>query len=210
MELRINKFLPHTRAEGPGERACIWVQGCPIRCPGCAVPWTWEDNGGKIVETERLFERILSGPTIEGVTFVGGEPFAQAAALAHLGQLLQKVGLSVVTFTGYLYENLSTSSRQDWHNLLAVTDLLIDGPYRQDLNDINRPWVGSSNQQYHFLSPRYLHMKNTLTNIANRLEIRIYQDGQIFLNGMANSEQIESLINNSGFYISSATIPSDR
>ena len=119
MELRINKFLPHTRAEGPGERACIWVQGCPIRCPGCAVPWTWEDNGGKIVETERLFERILSSPTIEGVTFVGGEPFAQAAALAHLGQLLQKVGLSVVTFTGYLYESLSTSSRQDWHNLLA-------------------------------------------------------------------------------------------
>jgi hypothetical protein len=52
-------------------------------------------------------------------------------------------------------------------------------------------------------------MKNTLTNIANRLEIRIYQDGQIFLNGMASSEQIESLINNSGFYISSATIPSD-
>ena len=209
MELRINKFLPHTRAEGPGERACIWGHGWPSRCPGCAVPWTWEDNGGKFVETERLFERILSSPTIEGVTFVGGEPFAQAAALAHLGQLLQKVGLSVVTFTGYLYENLSTSSRQDWHNLLAVTDLLIDGPYRQDLNDINRPWVGSSNQQYHFLSPRYLHMKNTLTNIANRLEIRIYQDGQIFLNGMASSEQIESLINNSGFYISSATIPSD-
>ena len=124
--------------------------------------------------------------------------------------MLQKAGLSVVTFTGYIYENLSTSSRQDWHDLLSVTDLLIDGPYRQDLSDINRPWVGSSNQRYHFLSSRYLHMKNTLTNIANRLEIRIYQDGQIFLNGMASSEHIENLINDSRFYISSATIPNDR
>jgi anaerobic ribonucleoside-triphosphate reductase activating protein len=87
---------------------------------------------------------------------------------------------------------------------------LIDGPYRQDLSDINRPWVGSSNQRYHFLSSRYLHMKNTLTNIANRLEIRIYQDGQIFLNGMASSEHIENLINDSRFYISSATIPNKR
>ncbi|CCI24988.1 hypothetical protein MICAG_2660027 [Microcystis aeruginosa PCC 9808] len=57
------------------------------------------------------------------------------------------------------------------------------------------------------IAVRYLCLNHlSKLNLTNR---QIYQDGQIFLNGMASSEQIESLINNSGFYISSATIPSD-
>jgi anaerobic ribonucleoside-triphosphate reductase activating protein len=194
MYLRINKFLPHTRVEGPGDRACIWVQGCPIHCTGCAVPWTWTSDSGEVVATDWLAERILNGPAIEGVTFVGGEPFAQAKALAQLGMRLQAADLSIVTFTGYVYENLCANNRQDWQDLLAVTDLLIDGPYRQDLADTNLPWIGSSNQRYHFLSPRYRHLENTLHNIPNRLEIRVYSNGQIFVNGMATSTEIASLL----------------
>ncbi|MGK7873450.1 MAG: 4Fe-4S single cluster domain-containing protein [Xenococcaceae cyanobacterium] len=193
MLLRINKFLPFTRVEGPGERACIWVQGCPIHCPGCAVPWTWSENGGKVVDTEELAQRILNGQQIEGVTFVGGEPFAQAEALAHLGHILQDSGLSIVTFTGYILEDILNSSRQDWHDLLSVTDLLIDGPYRQDFADVSRPWVGSSNQRYHFLTPRYRHLESSLSNIPNRIEVRLHPDGRIFINGMASAEDLEDL-----------------
>ena len=193
MLLRINKFLPFTKVEGPGERACIWVQGCPIHCPGCAVPWTWSDKGGEEIDTEDLAKCIINGPQVEGVTFVGGEPFAQAEALSHLGHILQESGLSIMTFTGYVLEDIVNSSRQDWHNLLAVTDILIDGPYRKDLADVSRPWVGSSNQRYHFLTTRYRHLESYYLNIQNRLEIRIHPDGRIFINGMATTEDLKDL-----------------
>lgn len=34
----VGHFEPTTRAMGPGLRACLWVRGCPIRCPRCATP----------------------------------------------------------------------------------------------------------------------------------------------------------------------------
>jgi len=69
-------------------RACITVQGCPIRCPGCAVPWTWNTDGGFEVEVEELATRVMEGPPVEGITLIGGEPFAQAMACAELAGTL--------------------------------------------------------------------------------------------------------------------------
>lgn len=193
MLLRIHRFLPHTRAEGPGERACLWVQGCPIHCPGCAVPWTWPEAGGHDVDVEELAQTILTGPLVEGITFLGGEPFAQAEALAELGDLLRQSGLSIMTFTGYTVEKLRRVQRPGWRDLLNVTDLLIDGPYQQKLRDLSRPWVGSANQRYHFLTPRYRHLAEELHSIPNRLEVRLHPDGQIRVNGMVMTEDLESL-----------------
>lgn len=196
MFLRIHRFLPFTRVEGPGNRACLWVQGCSIHCPGCAVPWTWDRDGGEVIKVQSLAERILSGPEVEGVTFLGGEPFDQAVALAALGHRMQEAGLSVMTFTGYTLEKIRNSIREDWHDLLSITDLLIDGPFRRNLLDLSRPWVGSTNQQYRFLSDRYRHLEPELRTIPNRLEVRLQPDGKILVNGMATSADIETLFAN--------------
>lgn len=193
MQLRIHRFLPHTHAEGPGARACIWVQGCPIHCPGCAAPWTWRVKAGRLIEVEELAERILGGPAVEGVTFVGGEPFGQAEALAALATILRKRGLSVVTFTGYEIEMILASSHPGWHELLMVTDLLIDGPYKRDLATVSQPWVGSSNQRYHFLTPRYEQLVDKLAGIPNKLEIRLSRDGGISVNGLAQRDTVTRL-----------------
>jgi anaerobic ribonucleoside-triphosphate reductase activating protein len=193
MKLRIHQFIPRTRVEGPGLRACIQVQGCPIRCPGCAVPFTWPDDGGFEVDVEELAETILREPEIEGVTFLGGEPFAQAGALAELGRIVKREGLSVVTFTGFLLENLRKSGDPDTLALLDVTDLLIDGPFQREKLDTSRPWVGSSNQRYHFLTDRYADLKDRLTEIPNRLEVRLKPDGRVLVNGLATVDDLESL-----------------
>ncbi|TCS96609.1 4Fe-4S single cluster domain-containing protein [Hazenella coriacea] len=193
MKLRIHRFLPTTTVEGPGVRACIWVQGCPIHCKGCAVPWTWSPNHGQEVEVEQLARQILEEPEIEGVTFVGGEPFEQAEALSSLGKILKSKGLSVVTFSGYEYKHLQSSQRQDWQDLLTVTDLLIDGPFKQELLDLARPWVGSSNQQYRFLTDRYKYLENQLQQIPNKIEVRLNPDGQIEINGMASQQMLHQL-----------------
>jgi anaerobic ribonucleoside-triphosphate reductase activating protein len=194
MELRLFHYLPRTTVEGPGIRASIQVQGCPIHCPGCALPQTWAMEGGKRVDSAALAQQILAGPEIEGVTFLGGEPFAQAAALGDLGSRLRPHGLSVVTFTGYTLEELHSAARSDDAALLAVTDLLIAGPFRRELRDFSRPWVGSSNQRFHFLSARYAPLAAQIAQIPNRLEVRLHPDGRIWINGLAAPEDMRALL----------------
>jgi anaerobic ribonucleoside-triphosphate reductase activating protein len=169
-------------------------------------PWYVAKNGGYEAAVEEMETRILNVSNIEGVTFLGGEPFEQAEALADLGRRMRRVGLSVMTFTGYVLEDILKSSRQGWHDLLDVTDLLLDGPYIRDLTDTGRPWVGSSNQRYHFLTPRYRHLEAELGDIPNRLEIRLQPDGKIYINGLAASEMLSGVV---GDVAERITKPSD-
>ncbi len=193
MELRISKLLPITQVEGPGDRACIWVQGCSIQCPGCGVPWTWAREGGTDHSVEELAETLTGGPEIEGVTFMGGEPFEQAAALAALAERVREAGLSIVTFSGYEFDVIESSTDAGWQSLLAATDLLIAGPYIKEMATFEKPWVGSSNQTYHFLTPRYRHLEGRLSELQNGIEIRIHPDGEVFINGMADIELLHDL-----------------
>ncbi|MGD6818477.1 4Fe-4S single cluster domain-containing protein [Metabacillus sp. 113a] len=196
MLLNLHRFLPLTEAEGPGKRACLWVQGCPIRCEGCGVPWTWSKDGGKETSVDEMYEEIMKSYQvngIEGVTFLGGEPFEQAAPLAELAKKLKRAGLSIMCFSGYPFETLKAANRKDWDDLISETDLLIDGPFVKSKLDLSRPWVGSSNQHYRFLTNRYSHLEYELHTLPNRLEIRLGQDGRIMVNGMAAPDTIKDL-----------------
>jgi anaerobic ribonucleoside-triphosphate reductase activating protein len=190
--LRVHRFLPETEVEGPGRRAALWVQGCPIQCPGCANGATWSFDGGNQINVENMFGQIRKLQNIEGVTFIGGEPFSQARALAALGQLCREHGLSVVTFTGYEHSRLVDGRRKDWNALLAVTDLLLAGPFLEDQKDCSRPWVGSRNQEFVFLTNRYRHLQEQGFSLRNGLEIQIASDGGVRLNGLAPVEDIAS------------------
>ncbi len=187
-ELRIHSFVPTTEVEGPGRRACVWVQGCSIRCPGCFNTHMWARDTGFTVTVDELASRIVETTGIEGVTFLGGEPFEQAEALADLAGRVRAAGLSVLTFSGYEYETLINSSRDGWGQLLAATDLLIDGPYDRTQPDHERPWVGSRNQEFRYLSPRYAYLASQLGSIPDGIEVRITSDGQVFLNGMCSAD----------------------
>ncbi len=148
---------------------------------------------------ENLYQKILDSKLkydIEGVTFLGGEPFEQAEALYELAKRVRKIGLSVMTFSGYYLETIEQSTRKGWHLLLSVTDLLVDGPFVQSKLDVSRPWIGSSNQRYHFLTSRYSHLKNKLSTIPNRIEIRLEPNGNISINGLAKQETLNNLIKN--------------
>lgn len=196
MNLRLHRFLPRTAVEGPGLRACVWVQGCSIRCRGCFNPGTWPAAGGEVVSVDELAARIVATDGIEGVTFLGGEPFEQAAALAELGRRVRARGLSVMTFTGLVREEVEAAGRAEWDALLSVTDLLVDGPYVEELQDLSRPWVGSSNQRFHLLTDHYADLAGELEAIPNRLEVRVTREGAVHLNGMASRELLSALRRN--------------
>ncbi|MFC0187117.1 4Fe-4S single cluster domain-containing protein [Fictibacillus aquaticus] len=196
MRLRIHRFLPVTTVEGPGKRACLWVQGCSIQCRGCGVPWTWNSKGGSDTTVIEMFSQIkesLQKNDIEGVTFLGGEPFDQAEALAELAALVKSIGLSVMCFSGYTYETLLQGHKPGSDTLLSLTDLLIDGPFVQEQLDLSRPWVGSSNQNYRFLTDRYSFLEDQLHSIPNKLEIRIERNGVVAVNGMATQNDLRQL-----------------
>ena len=149
------------------------------------MPQTWSEQGGQTFDTQYLIAQIIDGPPVEGVTFLGGEPFAQAAALAEIAEQVKALGMTVMTFTGYWLEDLQKANRVDFDELLAATDLLVDGPFQHENMQFTRPWVGSSNQRFHFLTDRYLHIAPMLPSIPNRIEVRLKPDGRILVSGLA-------------------------
>jgi anaerobic ribonucleoside-triphosphate reductase activating protein len=179
-ELNVALIIPKTEAEGPGERFAIWVQGCPMRCAGCCNPEFLAFSERELQHPEDLAARALS-VGVEGVSFLGGEPFAQAEGLAVLARLVSAKGLSVMVFTGYTLAELREKKDAHVDALLAATDLLVDGQYEQAQRTNNRRWVGSENQVMHFLTDRYSPLDPRFSS-SNTLELRMTANG-ITING---------------------------
>jgi len=175
-------FLARSEVNGPGTRAVVWVQGCPHRCEGCFNPQFQAFSPAKQIPVGNLAETILSLSNIDGVTFSGGEPFAQAVPLAALGRQVRDAGLTVVTYTGYTYDNLSQGTVKGWEELLAVTDLLIAGPYIPSLRCTDS-LKGSSNQRIIPLSGRITMPSHVEDTRCIRTEFTIAADGSITTSG---------------------------
>ncbi len=142
------------RVLGPGSRYCLWVQGCPRRCPGCVSPEDQPLDGGYWMSARALAAEVALSGT-DGVTISGGEPFLQAEALAEMLRCLRmdfRCDPGVIVYTGYVMEELKDVPHAD--DLLAQTDLLIDGPYVRELDD-GKSLRGSSNQRVIPLTDRY-------------------------------------------------------
>lgn len=185
MKVKIYRILKQTKVEGPKTRYCIWFQGCSKHCKGCFAKDTWDFNAGKKYEVEELLKDILNTKNIDGVTFLGGEPFEQAQALEFLCENIKKAGLSVVCFTGNKYEDI----KEKHASILSNIDLLIDGEFDESQKDFSRPWVGSKNQNYYFLTDRF--NKNILEEYKNKIEINVKKNGVLFINGMGDFDKLQ-------------------
>ncbi len=149
MILRIAGTVNDSIVDGTGIRFTIFTQGCPHNCEGCHNPETHDFNGGQEVDTAELLEKIRSNPLLDGVTFSGGEPFMQAEALAELGRQIKSLGLNIITYTGFTFEQLlEADSKNGWNKLLEVTDYLVDGKFEIDKKSWTTKFRGSSNQRY--------------------------------------------------------------
>lgn len=190
MKLRVFNILKNTKVEGPETRYCIWVQGCSRHCKGCQAVHTWSHSGGVLYNVKDIIADIKKQKNIEGVTFLGGEPFEQAEALGIIAKTVKKEGLGVLCFTGSLLEELQ--QKEENKILLENIDLLIDGAFEADKVDYSRPWCGSKNQRYHFLTNRY--NEEIFEKYKNKIEINISKDGTIFMNGMGNFDEIQHKI----------------
>lgn len=148
-QLRIAGTVNDSIVDGPGIRFAIFTQGCPHHCEGCHNPHTHAFEAGELVTLESMLDKIKSNPLLDGVTYSGGEPFCQAEKLYMLGLEVKKLGLNIVTYTGYTFEYLTehANSQNYYSELLSVTDYLVDGPFELDKRDILLKFKGSSNQR---------------------------------------------------------------
>ena len=144
--LNLSGIVSDSIVDGPGIRTTIFCQGCPHHCEGCHNPETWAFGCGTDMEEETLLEIVQSNPLCRGVTFSGGEPFAQAAGFARLARLLKEQGYEVASYTGYTFEALLAGS-EDQKALLEAIDILIDGPFLLAERSLEVPFRGSKNQR---------------------------------------------------------------
>lgn len=145
----VAEFKTCTWAEGPGRRAAIWFQGCDIRCEGCCNPGLQPFVRRHVMTLEEIVSACAEAVRrfgIEGVTLLGGEPTLQD--VGPLCAALHGMGLGVILFTGRRFEDLNPSAA-------GCADLVVDGPYVEELADGSRNLVGSSNQRIVDVSGRY-------------------------------------------------------
>lgn len=191
-ELNLVSFVPRSYVNGPGARAVIWVQGCPLACPGCFNPHTHSTSPRHLIPVDRLAERIRGIEKIEGVTFSGGEPFAQAEPLAELARALRRDGLSIMSYSGHTIEHIRGGGDPAKLDLLSQLDLLVDGPFIQARQQALL-WRGSANQRVHFLTPRYRHLKLWIAQTSRRVEVTLHERGRLTVTGFPNDGERREL-----------------
>jgi anaerobic ribonucleoside-triphosphate reductase activating protein len=175
--MQVAQIVQSSAIYGIGNRFVIWVQGCSLRCVGCWNTTMWEFGIGASVNVEELMLQITNTRDIEGVTILGGEPFDQYEDLLPLAKNIQNAGLTLMIYTGYELAEIRAKAQTE---ILAYTDILITGRYEQSKRNINLQWIGSENQEIHFLTAVY---KNYMLQNSNYVEVQIDEFGKIQLLG---------------------------
>ncbi|MBR3386125.1 anaerobic ribonucleoside-triphosphate reductase activating protein [Candidatus Saccharibacteria bacterium] len=152
--IRLSGPLEHDNiVNGDGLRAVVWTQGCPNHCPGCQNPETWDFGGGFEVEIEEICRRLSEYKGQTGLTFCGGEPFAQPRACKQIADYVRKnLGWNVWSFSGFTYEQIVQAGGEAYEFLKSL-DALIDGPFILKQKDLSLRFRGSRNQRLLHLMP---------------------------------------------------------
>ena len=151
LTLRIAGTIPESIVDGPGFRFALFTQGCPHHCPGCHNPQTHDFKGGRVVSILTLMRQIWhSRMNLDGVTFSGGEPFCQPDPLYHLARWCHRLGLDVISYSGWTLEQLR--EKPECQNLLNEIDWLVDGRFIIAKRSLELRFRGSSNQRLIHLS----------------------------------------------------------
>ena len=159
--MQVERIIAGVTTLGPGERVCIWVNGCSRRCEGCVSPELQSPKPENECDILRVLEKFNLGPR-DGVTVSGGEPFEQVSALTALVRYLRERGVEdLLVYTGYTLEELErrADGEPDVRYLLDNIGVLIDGPYIREQDDGRGNLAGSKNQRVLYLNeslkPKY-------------------------------------------------------
>lgn len=148
-------------SNGVGFRVVLWCAGCTQRCQECFNPETWDFNAGQPFDKstkEYLFEK-LNKPYIRGITFSGGHPL-EYKNLSSVYDLVKEIkerlpAKDIWLYTGYTLtvNDFNVETDVSWDNgllrnsILAMCDVVVDGPYIKNQRDLTLAFRGSTNQR---------------------------------------------------------------
>lgn len=137
-------------ANGPGCRTSLFVSGCRRHCPGCFNRETWAFDFGRpyTPEVEGYILQTLEAPGNDGLSVLGGEPMEPENQEALLPLLIKarELGKSIWLYTGFVFEELVSAGPLAL-GILRCADVVVDGPFVEDLRDISLRFRGSRNQR---------------------------------------------------------------
>lgn len=140
-------------ANGPGVRVVLWVAGCNCMCKGCHNQNTWDFNAGKLFDDNAKNEIYteLSKPWIRGITLSGGHPLEDENCDLNFYNFIKEVNEKFPTkdiwlYTGWVWESIYKHDIA-WKLITDFVDVVVDGPYIEELRNISLRFRGSENQR---------------------------------------------------------------
>lgn len=141
-------------SNGIGVRTTIFVSGCTHACSNCHNQSTWNFKAGQEFTQETIAKILgsIDNDYVAGLTLSGGDPLhpKNIPAISSLvSQFRQHFGNTkdIWSWTGYTLEQLQERLCPSTKYLLSEVDVLIDGPFVEELKDVSLKWRGSSNQR---------------------------------------------------------------
>lgn len=172
--IRIAGIIRESIVDGPGIRFVVFSQGCAHKCKNCQNPDSWDFNSGYDCDITKIIDAIDKDPLLDGVTFSGGDPIYQADRFLELALKIKERNLNIMLYTGFTFEELLEMKKNnvELSKLLDLVDLLVDGPYIDELRDLTLLFRGSKNQ-------RIIDVKESLKTGSIILDERYNNVGEI-------------------------------
>ena len=173
--MRYAKLIDNDLTAGPGYTVTFFTQGCPHHCPGCFNESTWDFEGGNELPNdflEQILEKIHKNNINRRFALMGGEPLCQEnifLSLLILKTVKEKSpDTETAVWTGYLFEDLFSTSKPHVLEILKYIDVLVDGPFVLEQKDLTLNMRGSKNQ-------RIIDVQNSLLNKEVILKKEYYE-----------------------------------
>ena len=139
------------QVNGDGNRVVLWVSGCSHHCFNCQNDYSWNPNCGIKFDNaakEEIF-KDLTEDWCSGITYSGGDPMFKdnrAEIISLAKEIREKFpNKTQWLYTGYTWEEIIKDPTMC--EIIKYVDVICDGEYKDELNDIEKPWVGSRNQR---------------------------------------------------------------
>ncbi len=163
-------------ANGAGVRTSLFVSGCRKHCKGCFNEEAWSFDSGSPFDdnAKRKVLDSLKYDYVDGLSILGGEPLDRYNAeevwkfIADV-RIRYKYTKDIWVYTGYTWEEIQSHLVGPYaESIIADIDVLVDGPFVEELKDLTLRFRGSSNQRI------------INCNESNSNKIVLWDDGPVF------------------------------